>query len=151
MTTNSTLRRLTIAFQEARQIRYEEMSKTSEMDTEPTLLGDRCLRNTYVLNNTLEDHGFDPLIICGGVTETHNTEDTTPKEDDLPSTIWECREEGSIHYWVETADRDYVLDLAAELPATNPLRYYPLISREIPENYYYLDDGVDYTFPVPPG
>jgi hypothetical protein len=44
----------------------------------------------------------------------------------------------------------YTLNLAVEIDLEHPERYQPLIAKSVPHNYYYLQDGIGYTFdPVP--
>lgn len=141
--------RLIAAVQSAREQRTREETGSSDYTKDPTCLGNRCLRNTYVLANKLSDHGFEPTIICGGVADKPIGPDGI-KRNELPTTISSCRDEGKIHYWVETELRTYTLDLAAEFPEGDPNRWHPFIARTVPPNYYYLEDGIDYTFEVIP-
>lgn len=144
--TKQTLR-LASALTAARQQRYRE---TGELPTEnPTALHGQCPRNAYVLASTLEDFGFSPMIVCGGFAEEPIGPDRIPRSS-LPTTIRECRDEGQIHYWVEARTRTVKADLAAELPDSHPRQGRPLISQSVPSNYYYLEDGLRYTFNPPP-
>lgn len=138
---------LAAALQKARSQRLDEVVGETGYDQQEEL-GGRCTRNAYILAETLREHGFSPVVICGGITD-QPIEPEGIKRSDLPNTIAECRDEGQIHYWVETNCRTYTLDLAGEFP-TEPLRYQPFIARTVPRNYYYLEDGIDYTFDPPP-
>lgn len=140
--------RLVRALIVARDQRYTEIPTDETPITDSAALQGRCLRNAHVLATVLEDHGFDPIVICGGVIDEPVGLDGTRRRD-LPTTIQECEERGNIHYWVEIRLRTYTLDLASEIP-DDTCRGKPFIARSIPPNYYYLKDGVGYTFkPVP--
>lgn len=140
--------RLVRALTVARDQRYTEIPGDESPVTDPTALQGRCPRNAHVLATVLENHGFDPVVICGGVTDEPVEPDGT-RQCELPMTIRECEERGNIHYWVETRLRTYTLDLASEIPVDS-CRGKPFIARSVPANYYYLEDGVGYTFkPVP--
>jgi len=139
---------LAAALQDARCQRLRDVTGENDFSQQEEL-GGRCTRNAYRLANTLENHGFSPVIICGGFAEEPVGPDGIERAE-LPNTIAECRDEGNIHYWVETEYRTYTLDLAGEFPTGHPLRYQPFIARSVPRNYYYLEDGIDYTFEIPP-
>jgi len=136
------------ALQEARADRLKAVTGSIDFDDQEAL-GGECTRNAYTLANVLRDHDFSPIIICGGFAEGPIGPDGIERSE-LPTTIAECRDEGNIHYWVETEHRTYTLDLAGELPDKHPFRYQPFIARSAPSNYYYLEDGIDYTFNIPP-
>lgn len=147
MLDNKQTLRLASALAAARQQRYEEISETPSEN--PTALHGQCPRNAYVLASTLEDFGFDPMVVCGGFAEDVVGPEGVPRPS-LPKTIRECRDEGQIHYWVEARVRTVKLDLAAEFPASHPRQGRPFIGQSIPSNYYYLKDGLRYTFNPPP-
>jgi hypothetical protein len=144
--TKQTLR-LASALTAARQQRYRETGESPNEN--PTALHGQCPRNAYVLASTLEDFGFSPMIVCGGFAEEPIGPDGIPRSS-LPTTIRECRDEGQIHYWVEARTRTVKADLAAEFPDSHPRQGRPLISQSVPSNYYYLEDGLRYTFNPPP-
>jgi hypothetical protein len=136
------------ALQEARADRLKAETGSADFHQQGAL-GGVCTRNAYTLANVLREHGFEPVIICGGFADRPIGPDGIERPE-LPRTIAECRDEGNIHYWVETECRTYTLDLAGELPDEHPFRYQPFIARSVPSNYYYLEDGIDYTFNIPP-
>lgn len=136
--------KLVAALQEARKKRLVEETGKDSFENQEELYN-KCLRNAYVLKSTLQEHGFAPVVICGGITEQPIGIDGI-RRSSLPTTIRECRDEGMIHYWVETNLRTYTLDLAAEFPDGHPSQGNPFIARSVPANYYYLENGIDYTF-----
>ncbi|QLH82365.1 hypothetical protein [Halosimplex pelagicum] len=139
---------LAAALQDARCRRLKDVTGETDFGLQEEL-GGRCTRNAYTLAKTLEDHGFSPVIICGGFADQSVGPDGVSRSE-LPTTIADCRDESNIHYWVETEYRTYTLDLAGEFPTDHPLRYSPFIARSVPRNYYYLEDGINYTFDIPP-
>jgi hypothetical protein len=139
---------LVAGVQEARRKRLAEVAEDVDYSLQDKL-GGRCPRNAYVLAETLRTHGFDPVIFCGGAAGEPVGQNGI-KRSTLPTVIEECREAGQIHYWVETACRTYTLDLAGEFPVGHPNRHQPFIAQSTPRNYYYLQDGINYTFNPPP-
>lgn len=139
---------LVAGLQEARQKRLAEVVGEVDYSLQGEL-GRRCPRNAYILAETLRDNGFSPAVISGGAAEQPVGPDGIQRSE-LPTTIADCREAGQIHYWVETERRTYTMDVAGEFPAEHPHRYQPFIARSVPRNYYYLQDGIDYTFDPPP-
>jgi len=84
----------------------------------------------------------------GGVTSDIVGPENTPRSE-LPKTIEQCKDEGEIHIWVETQLRTYTLDLVSK--SYNPDdEGEPMIARAVPNNYYYLEDGVDFDFNIVP-
>lgn len=139
---------LVAGLQETRQKRLVEVVGETNYSLQDKL-GGRCPRNAYVLAETLREHGFSPVVISGGAADRPVGPDGIQRSK-LPTTIADCRETSQIHYWVETERRTYTLDIAGEFPIEHPNRYQPFIARSVPRNYYYLQDGIDYTFDPPP-
>lgn len=101
------------AFTAALTRRYDELN--ADPQEAPTALHGSCLRNAYVLAETLTEYGFDPIIVCGGYADTPVDPAANPRST-LPKTITECRDRSNIHYWVEVCSHRLTVDLAAELP-----------------------------------
>ena len=134
--------KLARAIVEARQRRYSEISDRFSEEDHPRELHGRCPRNAYLLSTILWDFGINHQVICGGL-----------KTDWLrspPGTIENTREEGFVHYWCETVETGiprYIIDIASEVEGHEGL---PLLTQELPKEYVYLVDGMDFQFDPAP-
>lgn len=117
-----------------------------EFDKNPLMGRDK--RNAYVLASVMEKRGLQPVIIAGGVSSQIVSPDHKPRSN-LPKIVTQCEQEGNLHFWVETGLRTYVLDLVSK-SLNSEEKDKQMIARTVPDNYYYLEDGIDFDFNLVP-